>query len=63
MDKEMINYTSILTDNTDTDNPELIITKKPIKPKFKQVFKVKEGNFKKNKCSCGCSLKHNNDKK
>jgi hypothetical protein len=59
MDKEMINYTSILTDNT--DEPEK--PKKPIKPKFNQVFKVKEGNFKKNKCSCGCSLKHNNDKK
>lgn len=55
----MINYTSILTDNT--DEPEK--PKKPIKPKFNQVFKVKEGNFKKNKCSCGCSLKHNNDKK
>ena len=44
MDKEIIIYTSILTD---TDNPEIQKTKKIIKPKFKQVFKVKEGDFKK----------------
>jgi len=55
----MINYTSILTDNT--DEPEK--PKKPIQPKFKQVFKVKEGNFKKNKCSCGCNNKTKNDNK
>jgi len=54
MDKEIIIYTSILTD---TDNPEIQKTKKIIKPKFKQVFKVKEGDFKKNGCSCGCKNK------
>jgi len=52
MDRNTINYTSILTD---TDNPEMIINKKTIKPKFKQVFKVKDGDFKKNKYSCGCN--------
>jgi len=59
MDKEMINYTCILTDNTDEQEK----SKKPIKPKFKQVFIVKDGNFKKNKCSCGCNNKTKNDNK
>ena len=63
MDKEIINYASILTENTDTDNPETEKSKKRIKPKFKQVFKVKDGNFKKNACSCGCNNKTKNDNK
>ena len=50
MDKEIIIYTY-------TDNPEIQKTKKIIKPKFKQVFKVKQGDFKKNGCSCGCKNK------
>ena len=45
MDKEIIIY---------TDNTKIEKTKKSIKPKFKQIFKVKEGKFKKNVRSCGC---------
>jgi len=52
MDKEIIIYTYM-------DNTKIEKNKKSIKPKFKQIFKVKEGDFKKNGCSCGCKNKTN----